>query len=637
MLLNEFAKNIAEADKKAISEKANIARGDILTMTTLSASGHPGGSMSTIDLLCCVYAVANISPNNINDDNRDRVVVSNGHISPAVYSCLSAYGFIPKDDAISTFRKAGSIYEGHIERYVNGVEWTTGNLGQGLSVGAGFAVAGKVKENDFDVYVFMGDGEQQKGQITEARRFVKKYGLNNVTVIVDYNKLQISGNIEDVMPSMDIAASFKSDGWEVIEIDGHNIPDIFGALLKAKSADVPVAILARTVMGKGVSFMENEKSFHGSTLSEEKYIEAMKELNLEPNLDYYKDLRSKYVADTNHGDINKKYPKMNLGTPKTYAKDVQTDTRSAFGAALDDIAAANNGKNLAVYDCDLSGSVKTNGIEKNFPNNFFQAGISEHHTAVCAGATSSDGVLTFFAGFGMFGVDEVYNQQRLNGLNEANLKTVTTHVGIDVGEDGKTHMCIDYLGLMRNVFGLKVITPADPNEVDRAIRYAVEHKGNVHVAMGRSKVPVITDDNGKEVFAHDYKFEYGKPTLVRGGDYPLLAYGVTVGRAVEVRDILAKQGISVAVINVSSPTFIDDKYVDMIFSNEKIFVYEDHQSISGLYSTVAMKAVEKGIKCKVYPYGVNSLAYSGETKEVFKLMELDPESVAKKIASEVAK
>ncbi len=483
----------------------------------------------------------------------------------------------------------------------------------------------------------MGDGEQQKGQITEARRFIKKYNLNNVTAIIDYNKLQISGSIEEVMPSMDVIASFKSDGWEVIEVDGHSIPDILGALLKAKSAETPVAIIAHTVMGKGISFMENEKGFHGSTLSAEKYVEAMKELNLEAKLDYYKDLRSKFVADLNHGDINTKYPKMNLGDARTYTKDISTDNRSAFGNALDDIAAANNGENLAVYDCDLAGSVKTNGIEKNFAKNFFQAGISEHHTAVAAGATSSDGVLTFFAGFGMFGIDEVYNQQRLNGLNEANLKVVTTHVGIDVGEDGKTHMCIDYLGLVRNIFGMKAIAPADPNEVDRAVRYAVAEKGNVHIAMGRSKTAVITDENGKEVFAHDYVFEYGKPTLVRDGEYTLLAYGSTLARALKVRDILAEKGISIAVVNVSSPIYIADKYADVIFSSDKIFVYEDHHSFSGLYSTVAMKAVEKGVACKVYPYGVNSLAYSGAVEEVFELMELDPASIANKIANEVAK
>ena len=205
MDFQSFSDKIAGLDYNRLKQDALLCRGDILTMTSLAASGHPGGSMSSIDALLTVYNIANINRNNLHDLNRDRIFVSHGHISPAVYSCLARKGILPQDEYIAYFRKAGSMYEGHIERSIPGVEWTTGNLGQGLSAACGAAVAGKVNGNEFDIYVFMGDGEHEKGQITEARRFAVKYNLSNITVIVDYNTLQISGDISNVMPSMNIA------------------------------------------------------------------------------------------------------------------------------------------------------------------------------------------------------------------------------------------------------------------------------------------------------------------------------------------------------------------------------------------------------------------------------------------------
>ena len=292
--------NQATIDK--LGKAANEARGSILKMTSLAKSGHPGGSMSTIDLLMSVYVTANINPENYQEETRDIVVVSNGHISPAVYSALAHKGFFAIDDAISQFRLAGSTFEGHIERTVPGVEWGTGNLGQGLSAACGFALSAKLKGINKHTYVFMGDGEQQKGQIGEARRFAVKFGLSNITVIVDYNKLQISGNISDVMPQ-DIKDNFLSDGWEVVEIDGHDFKEISKALVDAKKNEAPVMILANTIMGKNVSFMENKAGFHGAPLNNEQLVDALKELKVENNMKKLTALRNEFKI-TEHPQIN---------------------------------------------------------------------------------------------------------------------------------------------------------------------------------------------------------------------------------------------------------------------------------------------------------------------------------------------
>jgi len=200
--------------------------------------------------------------------------------------------FFNIEDVFLGFRKAGSIFEGHIERIVPGIEWSTGNLGQGLSAAAGFAVAGKLLDKAFNIYVFMGDGENQKGQIVEARRFIRKYNFNNITAFIDYNHLQISGNIKDIMPQ-DIKAEYEATGWHILEIDGHNLNEIFNALEESKRIDKPVAIIAHTTMGKGVSFMENKEVYHGKPLSEEEYFLAVKELNLNIDYERYKKLRER--------------------------------------------------------------------------------------------------------------------------------------------------------------------------------------------------------------------------------------------------------------------------------------------------------------------------------------------------------
>ena len=639
MDFQSFSNKIAELDYSKLQQDAVLCRGDILTMTTLAASGHPGGSMSTIDALLTVYNVANISKNNLHDLNRDRIFIFHGHISPAVYLLLARKGILPQDEYIAYFRKAGSMYEGHIERSIPGVEWTTGNLGQGLSAACGAAVAGRVCGNEFDVYVFMGDGEHEKGQITEARRFAAKYNLSNITVIVDYNTLQISGDISKVMPSMNIAASYKSDGWEVIQIDGHNFKDIAAALLKAKSCSKPVCIIAETAMGSGVSFMEHKAGFHGAPLSEEQYYEAMKELKLEPALEKYKEMRKGFMWAAPH--IKAENPKININQRKIiiYQPDVKTDNRSAFGAAILDLVNPNKqagNTDVVVFDCDLAGSVKTNGVEKNFPENFFQCGISEHHTAVCAGAASVNGVISFFADFGMFGVDEVYNQQRLNEINSANLKVVTTHVGIDVGEDGKTHMCIDYIGLLRNIFGFKVIAPADPNQVDAVIRYAAKESGNIHVAMGRSKIPVITKEDGSVFYDDKYTFNYGDIDIIRQGSKgAIIAYGSTLFRAVKVHEILKEKGYDFAVINAASPAYLTDDAFDKIAGYKKIFTYEDHISLTGLYSTIANMALSKKVMVDAAYFGVNEFPMSGQSDEVYDMLGLSPEKVAENILKEM--
>lgn len=626
---------IDDATLKKLSDLARLARGDILKMTTLAGSGHPGGSMSSIDFYLVLYSCANVSPRSPHDPDRDRIVISHGHTSPGVYAALGRTGFFPIDVAVASFRKAGASFEGHVEKTVPGVEWNTGNLGQGLSAGCGFALGAKVLKKDFHVFVAMGCGEQQKGQITEARRFAIKYGLDNLTVIIDYNQRQISGITGEIMPQ-NIIKNYESDGWQALEVDGHEFQEIHGALHKATHSPHPTMILAHTIMGKGVSFMEGKEEFHGRALNAEEFRKAILELGLDDDLDSYRRMREKsefnYVSPEHPIHI----PSIRTGNPRTYEKDQKLDNRSAFGNALVDIAKANLKEDgalpIVVFDCDLAPSTKTTAFAKQFPDYFFQSGIQEHHTATLSGAISTLGLLSFFADFGVFGVDETYNQHRLNDINETNLKLICTHVGLDVGEDGNTHQCIDYIGLMRNLFGYRVILPADPNQTDRVIRHVAETRGNFLVAMGRSPIPIILSGDGSPYFGADYQFRYGQADLIRNGkEAAIITTGSMVYRAVEAWKKLKEKGIEVQVLNISC---LSDPDVDAVLKaarTGRVITYEDHHIQTGLGSLVANIIAEHGLPVRLRKLGVTRYGSSGKPDDLYRMQGLDVDSLVKAV------
>ncbi len=659
-------KELTEEKLAKLKELARLARGDILKMTTLAKCGHPGGSMSSIDIYLVLYSFANVSPKYQDDSDRDRVIISHGHTSPGVYSALGRLGFFNINDAISGHRKAGSIFDGHVDWKVPGVEWSSGNLGQGLSAGCGFALSGKLLNKDFHTFVVMSDGEQQKGQVSEARRFAKKYNLNELTVIIDYNSLQISGKITDVMPQ-NIKGNYISDGWKVLEIDGHDHNQIYEALKQSvNTKDTPVAIFAYTKMGKGVSFMEDDEQFHGKALSIEQYKKAITELNIDDDLGKYYKLRQQITPTKGKGDISlkerdKKIEKelkrtykidINFGTPITYCKEDNLDNRTAFGNVLKNFAELNCKKSLiyenssnfnkspispiAVFDCDLATSVKTDKFASICPNNFFEGGIQEHNTATIAGALSTQNVLTFFADFGVFGIDETYNQHRLNDINQTNLKLVTTHCGLNIGEDGKTHQCIDYLGVMRNLYNFSIIIPADPNQTDRVIRYISKTPGNFLVAMGRGKVPVILKDNEDPYFAGDYKFEYGKADLIKGGDRAtIISMGFMLHRVIMAWEILKNKGYLVRVLNVSCPTNIDEKIIDECINVGPIVIYEDHNVQTGLGSIVADYIACSGKRVRFKKMGICSYGLSGDPEDLFEIQRLSIENLVNSVIKEI--
>lgn len=264
-----------------LEKKAAGIRKDIVEMICKAKSGHPGGSLSACDIVVSLYySVMNVSPENYSDENRDRFILSKGHAAPLLYAVLADKGYISKD-LLGTLRQYGSPLQGHPDmKKVKGVEISTGSLGQGLSVANGMALSAKISNRDYRTYVVMGDGELQEGQVWEAVMTAAHHKLDNLTAIVDFNNLQIDGNVSDVKDVSPIDKKFEAFGWNVLTADGHDFNELLAAFEKAKSfKGKPTVIVASTVKGKGVSFMENVCDFHGKAPSKEETEKAVKELS----------------------------------------------------------------------------------------------------------------------------------------------------------------------------------------------------------------------------------------------------------------------------------------------------------------------------------------------------------------------
>lgn len=266
---------------KALEIKANEVRKQIIEEVYYAQSGHPGGSLSCADILTVLYFnQMNINPMKLDDINRDRLVLSKGHCSPALYSVLALKGYFDKEK-LKKFRKFDSFLQGHPDmRKVPGVDMTTGSLGQGLSAAVGMAIASKMDEAGCRIYCILGDGEIEEGQIWEACMAAYKNKLDNLCVVLDYNGLQIDGEVEKVSGLDNVEGKFKNFGFHVITVDGHNISSLIDAFDTAKQTKgVPTVIVAKTVKGKGVSFMENQAGWHGKAPNEEEYEKAIEELD----------------------------------------------------------------------------------------------------------------------------------------------------------------------------------------------------------------------------------------------------------------------------------------------------------------------------------------------------------------------
>ncbi|NCP67266.1 transketolase [bacterium] len=584
-------------------------------MLHTSQSGHPGGSLSALDFLAVLYTQRLGS-------THETVVVSNGHISPGVYSVLAEMGAIDQQAVNSTFRQIGSIYEGHVTRHVAGVHFGTGPLGVGVSAASGFAKAEKLKNSGKKVFAVMGDGEAQEGQVHEMALFAAKEKLNNFTVFCDYNRVQLTDSLADTMP-VDVAAIFAACGWDVLEIDGHDHEALLTAI--NHESDKPVMIVGQTIMGYGVPMMEsagrNDKAdWHGKAPSRDDIKAQLEtpELTLsaeeEAQLDNFrKDVKfnpGKNSFTTTGTPLNE----VSAGEAIVYDQDTLTDCRSAYGKALLSLAQAN--ETVLAGTADLGGSVMTKFVKSELPDQHIEFGICEQNMVSVAGGLSFSGFTPFVSTFGAFMSSRAKDQARVNDINQTNVKMVSTHCGLSVGEDGPTHQAIDDMGSFLGMFNTMVAEPADPNQCDRIIRYMATHYGNCYVRMGRHKLPVLTKADGSILFDKDYQYSYGRTDILREGSaLTIVASGPMV---IEAQKAVEAAGIDAEILIASSPKQFDDGLKKSLEKTGKVMVIEDHNAKSGFASQVTLYAAQNNITLhKFKSIAVGEYQLSGSPAELY--------------------
>ena len=605
----QFSDNWEQKHEKVLRALAKKSRMDAMRMIQAAGAGHIGGSFSSADIYAVLWGCK---------DEDDRVVISHGHTSAAVYAVLGNLGYFDVEEAVEKFRRGG-IYEGHPGLGVKGITWCSGALGQGLSVGCGLALAKKMRKRPGRIFTVMGDGEQQKGQLQEAREFAAQHHLDNLVAVIDSNGVQSTGRV-GAITGQDIVGKYEASGWECVCVDGHDCRALFEAF---KDARGPLAVFAKTRMGKGLACIEDDYRYHGTVIDCGQYGQGLLEFALsEEERRLVRGYHNEQPAARQGAHC------VRAGARKVYPAKEKVDLRTAFGSALADMAKVNPEVPMAVFDCDLSSSVKLDYFKEIRPEALVQCGIAEQNACTAAAASSKEGMLAVWAGFSMFALIECYAQHRTADINRAGFKTFCTHAGLDVGEDGKTHQSTEYLSLAGNLRNQKIVIPADANQADAVTRWALQEEGATMVIMGRSAQPVLQTESSDIRFGGEYVFEYGKADWLReGADGCIVTMGNMAGMAVEAADTMKAKGIRLGVLNISCPFALDEEKLQKAAKAGYMLIWEDHNAHSGIGSLLARYYMEKKISCRLDIFGVTEYGKSDGVLQNYRAQGIDPQSI----------
>jgi len=512
---SKTGKVVRDYSVEELQHIANLMRGYDLVVLAAAGSGHAGGTLSIMDVTAALYLkVANHDPRNKNWEDRDRIIWSAGHKAPALYLGLAFAGY-HKPEEVVTLRKLGSPYQGHPHWVkVPGVEVSSGSLGQGLSVAVGEALAGKLDGKQHKVFCIMGDGEQQEGCIWEAAMEACHYKLDNLIGIVDRNGLQIDGRVQDVMNIEPLEKKYRAFGWEVLSCDGHNMQDVVDTLEKARTTvGKPTVILAETVKGKGVSFMENVAGWHGKAPSVEEMIKGLTELGLEKQIPYARLLEKakQFQAEVDR-TLDAKLPKFSRSywwNSDSRMKAAMKPTRMGFGQSL-----AENGddKRVICLGLDISGSITISEFYAGKPerkDRWISMGIAEQSATAASAGLAREGKLPVFGTYGTFAAARNLDQLRVSVCyGEFNVLVAGAHGGVSVGPDGATHQALEDLFNVLGLPNMSVVVPCDSVETRKATTYLLlKQPGPKFIRFAREATPIVTTE--------ETPFVFGKANVIR--------------------------------------------------------------------------------------------------------------------------
>ncbi|HLD83242.1 MAG TPA: transketolase [archaeon] len=587
------------ADEKQLADIAAILRRDALKMTSAAGSGHPTSCMSCAEVMSTLFfrEMSYDTKDPFNPDN-DEFILSKGHAAPILYASLYMAGCI-RDDIMS-LRKISSPLEGHpMPSSLKWVKVATGSLGQGLSVGVGMALAAKMQSRKCRTYVLMGDGESAEGSVYEALQIAAYYKLNNLCAIVDVNRLGQSG---ETMPGHDAdyyAKRFGSFGWETIVIDGHDVKSIIQALNKSKSSSMPAAIIAKTMKGKGVSFLENKDGWHGKALDKASLDKALAELP-DPNMPY--------VAIKKPAKSGAEMKAAGKITGPSYAMGAEVATRKAYGAALAKLAKADT--SVIAVDAEVSNSTYAEEVKKSSPSQFIEAYIAEQNMAGMALGLSVKGFNVFGSTFASF-LCRAHDQIRMAALSSASMTFCGSHCGVSIGEDGASQMGLDDIAMFRALPDSIIFYPSDAVSAEKLTFLAAQSSGIKYIRTTRPATPVIYG-NSEGFLLGGFKAvkESRKDKVVLAGA------GITLHEALKAHYDLKKAGMDAAVVDLYCiKPFDSKKFAAFVKKHGNgIVVCEDHYAAGGIGEMMASALNGTGIKIEAL--AVKIMPHSGKKDEI---------------------
>ncbi len=553
---------------------AQQIRLDSIRTSSKAKSGHPSSAMSAADIMTVVLAkYLRYDFDNPENPNNDHLIFSKGHASGLLYGMYRAAGAIT-DEQMMSYREYGSMMQGHPTPQIPWVDVATGSLGQGLPIGVGVALAGTYLDKlPYRTWVLCGDSEWAEGSIYEALDKAGHYKLDNLTVVLDMNRLGQRGETAHGWDSSVYAQRVRAFGCNAIEIDGHDLGEIDRAIQEAiDHTGSPTVIIARTMKGRGVSFMENQLGWHGKAIGPDQLDAATEELGGTSNITIQ-------VNEPASGIPASTGSKGSLSLPR-YEMGEKVATRQAYGDALKALGAAR--PDVIVTDAEVSNSTMSEVFKFEFPERFFEMFIAEQQMVATAVGLSVRGYVPYASTFGAF-MSRAYDFIRMAAISGASIRLCGSHAGVSIGEDGPSQMALEDMAMMRAVHDSTVLYPSDPNQAAQLVAAMADQPGVSYLRTTREKTPVIYDAGES--------FKIGGSKIVRQSDsdqVTVVGAGITLHEALKAADGLAGEGINVRVIDLYSVKPVDYRTVHdaVAATGGRIVVVEDHWPQGGIGSAI---------------------------------------------------
>jgi len=594
-------------------ELAQQLRVDSIRCTTAATSGHPTSSMSAADLMAVLMSnYLKYDWANPHDPHNDHLIFSKGHASPLLYSMYKAAGVV-SDAELLTLRQFGSRLEGHPTPELPYVDVATGSLGQGLPVGVGVALAGQYLDKlPYRVWVLCGDSEMAEGSIWEGFDKAAHYRLSNITAIVDVNRLGQRGETEFGWNLDAYAARARAFGWHTVEIDGHNLDEIDRAYAEAeRHTDGPTCIIARTVKGKGVSFVENKEGWHGKAMNADQAKEAIAELGGERHI-----VVDGVKPDLAGSPAQLGAPMGTLQLPRYEKGGTAVATRKAYGDALQALGAAR--PDVVALDGEVSNSTHADEFAHAYPDRFFEMYIAEQQLVASAVGLQVRGYAPFASTFAAF-FSRAYDFVRMAAISRANIRLVGSHAGVSIGEDGPSQMALEDLASLRAVHGSTVLYPSDAVSTARLTAGMADLKGVVFMRTTRANTPILYEAGDE--------FPIGGSKVLRHSDadrVTVVAAGITLHEALKAYDELKEAGTNIRVIDAYSVKPIDAATLATAAQETgNIVVVEDHWPEGGIGDAVLDALATAGAKPNVVKLAVHGMPGSGKPAELLAAAGID--------------